>query len=119
METDELETALRRKREILFSKDGNLLRALNRDLAACDRRIAIRWALDGANICAKRLFEKYPFEDAAAQAIKAAESWACGTIKMPLAKRAILECHARAKEPWADFIERSIKKQKDSNNIVI
>ena len=33
METDELETALRRKREILFSKDGNLLRALNRDLA--------------------------------------------------------------------------------------
>ncbi len=74
METDELETALRRKREILFSKDGSLLRALNRDLTACDRRIAIRWALDGAKMCAKRLFEKYPFEDAAAQAIKAAEN---------------------------------------------
>lgn len=81
MENDELANALKHKREILFSKNGDLLRDLDWKLTECDRRIAIRWALDGAKECEKRLFEKYPFDDTAAQAIKEAEKWARGKIK--------------------------------------
>ncbi len=108
MENDELANALKHKREILFSKNGDLLRDLDWKLTECDRRIAIRWALDGAKECEKRLFEKYPFDDTAAQAIKEAEKWARGKIKMPQAKPAILKCHARAKEPWADSEGRAL-----------
>lgn len=63
-----------------------------------NRRALILWALELAEETALELAEKYPEDIRPRDAVEAAVSWARGAIKMPVAKRAILSCHAMAKE---------------------
>ena len=44
------------------------------------------------------LAEKYPEDHRPREAVGASRAWAAGEIKMPIAKQAILSCHAMAKE---------------------
>ena len=61
-------------------------------------RIVVLWALDFAAESVAKLEEKYSDEPRPRAALEAARAWAEGKIKMRLAQRKILDCHAFAKE---------------------
>ena len=88
----------RRKNQILFSKDCILLADLRKLTEQANHRLQILWALELAEESARVLAEKYPEDFRPKESVEAATSWANGQIKMPIAKQAILNCHAMAKE---------------------
>ena len=88
----------RQKNQILFSKDSLLLEELCQLVAQADRRALILWALEQAEETERVLAEKYLEDHRSWEAIAASRAWAAGEIKMPIAKQAILSCHAMAKE---------------------
>ena len=88
----------KRKNQILFSPDSPLLQGLSTLVGTQNRRVLVLWALESAEETVETLEQRYPGEDRPRQALEAAWLWAAGTIKMPLARRAILDCHALAKE---------------------
>ena len=86
------------KNQILFSKDSLLLDELCQLIAQANRRVRVLWALELAKETAQVLAEKYPEDHRPREAVGASRAWAAGEIKMPIAKRVILDCHAMAKE---------------------
>ena len=88
----------KRHNQILFSRDSLLLAELSRLIEQTNRRALILWALKLAEETARELAEKYPEDHRPRKAIAASRAWASGEIKMPIAKQAILNCHAMAKE---------------------
>ena len=89
---------LRRKNQVLFSKDSPYLEDLALLLRGQDRRAAVLWALELAAESVAALEARYPGERRPREALEAAWQWAAGEIKMPIAQRKILDCHALAKE---------------------
>ena len=94
----EVKAKAKRKNQILFSKDSLLLTDLRHLIGQANRRALILWALKLAEETARELAEKYPEDPRPWEAIAASRAWASGEIKMPIAKQAILNCHAMAKE---------------------
>ena len=94
----EVKAKAKRKNQILFSKDSLLLTDLCQLIAQANRRALILWALELAEETARELAGKYPEDPRPREAIAASRAWAAGEIKMPIAKQAILSCHAMAKE---------------------
>ncbi|MGI5894809.1 MAG: putative immunity protein [Candidatus Merdivicinus sp.] len=95
---EEVRQKVKRRNQILFSKDSDILRELSEMLSAQNRRVVVLWALEGAEKLKDLLAEKYPEDDRPTAAIAAARLWATGKIRMPLAKQDILRCHAMAKD---------------------
>ncbi len=93
----EVNTKAKRKNQILFSKDSLLLDGLQQLIDQTNRRALILWALELAEETAVQLEAKYQ-DHRPREAVTATRSWTAGEIKMPVAKRAILDCHAMAKE---------------------
>ena len=87
----------KRHNQILFSKESFLLADLRHLIDQSNRRVLILWALELAEETALQLAERYPEDLRPREAIDAARAWAAGEIKMPIAKQAILNCHAMAK----------------------
>lgn len=85
-------------RQILFSKDDEIILMLGGMLEAAPRPALVLWALELAEESVRILEERYPEEERPRQALDMSRKWAAGEIKMPLAQRAILDCHAFAKE---------------------
>lgn len=94
---DEVKEKIKRKNQILFSKDCEFLMDLTQFINEQNRRIVTLWALDLSKETAYYLKEKYPHENSPQKAVESAKLWAEGVIKMPQAKREILRCHAIAK----------------------
>ena len=94
----EVSAKAKRHNQILFSKESLLLDSLRHLTDQANRRVLILWALELAEETVLQLTEKYPEDLRPREAIAASRAWATGEIKMPLAKRAILNCHAMAKE---------------------
>jgi len=94
----EVSAKAKRHNQILFSKESLLLDNLRHLTDQANRRVLILWALELAEETVLQLTEKYPEDLRPREAIAASRAWATGEIKMPLAKRAILNCHAIAKE---------------------
>ena len=94
----EVKAKAKRKNQILFSKDSLLLTDLRLLIGQANRRALVLWALELAEETARELAEKYPEDHSPREAIAASGAWASGEIKMPIAKREILNCHAMAKE---------------------
>ena len=94
----EVKAKAKRKNQILFSKDSLLLTDLCQLIAQANRRALILWALELAGKTTWELAEKYPEDHRPQEAIAASRAWAAGEIKMPIAKQAILNCHAMTKE---------------------
>ena len=94
----EVKAKAKRKNQILFSKDSLLLTDLRHLIGQANRRALILWALELAEETARELAGKYPEDPRPREAIAASRAWASGEIKMPIAKQAILNCHAMAKE---------------------
>lgn len=95
---DEARERLKRKNQVLFTKDSTYLQDLAMLLQTQDHRAVVLWAFDLAAESMDQLAEKYPDERRPREALEAARAWAAGKVKMPLAQRKILDCHALAKE---------------------
>ena len=95
---DEVQARLRRKNQLLFSRDALLLQALDGQLRQADHRAVTLWALDLAGEAVARLAQAYPHEPRPAASLQAARDWAAGRIRMPQAWQAILACHAAARD---------------------
>ena len=93
----EVKAKAKRKNQILFSKGSLLLTDLCQLIAQANRRALLLWALELAEKTAQELAEKYPEDHRPREAIGASRAWAAGETKMPIVKRAILNCHAMAK----------------------
>lgn len=93
-----LEKRIKARRQILFSKEDEELSTLTFLIREAPRRAVVLWALELAEERAELLKARCPQEDRPLNAVSMARMWAAGEIKMPVAKRAILECHAFAKE---------------------
>lgn len=87
-----------RKNRLMFSRDSAFLEDLSLCIAQQSHRTLVLWALDLAKETVDRLETKYPGEYRPRNALRAAEDWAAGRIKMPIAQREILTCHALAGE---------------------
>lgn len=94
----DVEGRLRRKNQILFAKDSPYLQELLELFQRQTHRTLVLWAFDLAAESVAALEKKYPGERRPGEALRAARDWAAGEIKMPLAQRKILDCHAFAKE---------------------
>ena len=87
-----------RRNHILFGSESLLLAELRELVASANRKALILWALELAEETVRELESRYPGDCRPREAVEAARAWAAGEIKMPLAKRAILDCHAMSKE---------------------
>ena len=94
----EVSAKAKRHNQILFSKDSLLLDNLRHLIDLANRRALTLWALELAEETVLLLTERYPEDLLPGEAIAASRAWTAGEIKMPIAKRAILNCHAMAKE---------------------
>ena len=94
----EVRAKAKRHNQILFSKESLLLDNLRHLIDQSNRRALTLWALELAGETVLQLAERYPEDSRPQEAIAEARAWAAGEIKMPIAKRAILNCHAMAKE---------------------
>lgn len=96
--TELVQARIKARRGILFSQDDPLLLPLRQALERQNRRVVVLWALELAEESAAELARRRPGETRPMEAVATSRTWAAGHIKMPLAKQAILQCHALARE---------------------
>lgn len=94
----EVEAKLKRKNKILFSRESECLQPLLELISKQKHRVVVLWAFDCIQIPLNQLKKKYPQENRLQIAYLQCVLWAQGKIKMPIAKRAILNAHQAAKE---------------------
>lgn len=95
---DEVKGRLRRKNQILFSKNSAYLADLADLINSQTHRAMALWAFEFAAEAVDKLLETYPDESRPQEALLMSKEWAQGKVKMPAAQKAILRCHAFAKE---------------------
>ena len=95
---DEVQTKLKKKNQVLLSKDSPYLQDVRQLFQEQNHRVMALWAFDFAAETIKELKEKYPNENRPQQALETAKDWAAGKIKLRLAQQSILACHAFAKD---------------------
>jgi len=94
----DVEIKIKKRNEILFSRDSQCLQGLIKLIQLQKHRTMVMWALDCAKIPLEEFEEKYPEERRPRTCLELSKAWARGRVKMPEAKKAILDCHAVAKE---------------------
>ena len=94
----DVEIKLKKRNEILFSRGSHCLQELIKLIQLQNHRTLVVWALDCAKLPLEQLEAKYPDERRPRTCLELCEAWARGKIKMPIAKQAILDSHAVAKE---------------------
>ncbi|MDR7855371.1 putative immunity protein [Tissierella sp.] len=94
----DVELKLKRKNQILFTRESQCLQNLIELIQLQNHRTIVMWALDCAKLPLGQFESKYQSESRPRTCIELCESWARGKIKMPIAKQAILDSHAVAKE---------------------
>lgn len=94
----DVEIKLKKKNKILFSRDSQCLQDLIKLIQLQNHRTIVMWALDCAKIPLKQFEAEYPDEHRPRTCLELCEDWARGKVKMPIAKKAILDSHAVAKE---------------------
>ncbi|MBN2879554.1 MAG: hypothetical protein JXN65_07980 [Clostridia bacterium] len=86
-----------RKNKILFDRQSECLQELLVLISQQRHRTLVMWALEWATKYADILKERHISENRIYTAIIKCRKWAQGEIKMPEAKKAILDSHAAAK----------------------
>lgn len=93
----DVERRIDRKNKILFTRESACLQALKEQISRQSRLTLVLWAFDCLRIPVSELVRRYPDETDIPQAYTCCLAWAHAEVKMPVAKRAILDCHAAAK----------------------
>ncbi len=94
----DVEIKLKKRNKLLFSRDSQCLHELIKLIQLQNHRTIVMWALDCAKLSLQQFEAKYPKEKRPRNCLELCEAWARGEIKMPMAKHAILDSHAVAKE---------------------
>ncbi|HHX23151.1 MAG: putative immunity protein [Tepidanaerobacteraceae bacterium] len=94
----DVEIKYKKRNKMLFSRDSQCLQELIELIQVQNHRTLVMWALDCARQPLEQFEIKYHDERRPRICLELCESWARGKIKMPIAKRAILDSHAVAKE---------------------
>lgn len=94
----DVDRKLKNKNALLFSRESECLQGLKLLIEQQRHRTLVMWALECAKVPLMQFEEKYPYEGRPRTALALCEAWSRGEIKMPAAKRAILDAHAVAKE---------------------
>lgn len=97
VELQDIREKLKRNNKILFSRDSACLQELLQLIRQQTHRALVLWAFDCVREPIRILRERYPAEQSPEIALALCKKWAEGQIKMPAAKRAILQVHAMAK----------------------
>lgn len=97
MEITDVREKYKRKNQILFNRESSCLQPLLEALRAQKRRTLVLWAFASMQEPLKILRSRYPEEHCWDIAESVCWDWACGKVKMPVAKAAILEVHRVAK----------------------
>lgn len=100
-------------RKMLSDWEAPYIRSLMKLIETQSKATLAIWAVDYAEQIILPLWSKYYPDDQHPQnALNAAREWLSGTIKLPQAKKTILECHAAAREadgnPVAQAAARAI-----------
>lgn len=95
---DEVQNKINRKNQILFAKDSAFLADLIELIAQQNHRTLVLWAFEFADEATQQLLERHPSEKRFETVVMTAKDWAFAKVKMPVAKRAILDAHTAAKE---------------------
>lgn len=94
----DVEVKIKKKNRVLFSRESACLQELLRLIEVQKHRTLVLWALDCAKIPLEKLAEHCPSESRPRTALEICRSWARGDVKMPIARKAILDSHAAAKD---------------------
>lgn len=94
----DVEFKLKKRNKILFTRESQCLQELIKLVQLQNHRTLVMWALDCAKTPLEQFEAKYPNENRPRICLELCEAWAIRKIKMPIAKRAILDAHAVAKE---------------------
>lgn len=97
MEITDVREKYKRKNQILFNRESSCLQPLLEAFRAQKRRTLVLWAFASMQEPLKILRSRYPEEHCWDIAESVCWDWACGKVKMPVAKAAILEVHRVAK----------------------
>lgn len=79
---EEVRENLKKRRQILFSKDAVCLQPLAAQLAQQPHTVLVLWALAWAEETVDTLEARYPQERRPREALEAARAWAAGALKM-------------------------------------
>jgi hypothetical protein len=94
----EVEAKLKRGNKVLFSVTDAVFCELTDAISRTNHKAMVLWAFELATDAVNTLKERYPEELRPQIALDSSHDWAAGRIKMREAQRAILNCHAVAKE---------------------
>lgn len=95
---EEVQNRIKRKNQILFSKDSTFLADLVVLLKSQNHRTLVLWAHELAQEASKALKKQYPQENRLETAVQISKDWAIGKVNMTIARHAILQAHYVAKE---------------------
>lgn len=100
-------------RKMLNDWESPYIQSLMRLIKTQSKSTLAHWAVDYAESVLLPLWNKhYPDDQRPQNALNAAREWLSGAIKLPQAKKTILECHAAAREtdgnPVAQAAARAI-----------
>jgi len=88
----------KKRNKLLFSRDSACLQELIKLIQMQNHRTIVMWALDCARLPLEQFEAMYSEEHRPRTCLKRCDEWARGKIKMPIAKQAILDSHAAAKD---------------------
>ncbi len=94
---DSVQKRVKRGNAVLFQQKDSLFLELETLLGEASHKAVVLWALELCEDAEKRIVEIAPEEQRGRICIEECALWAAGFINMPIAKRAILDCHAIAK----------------------
>lgn len=88
-------------RKMLSDWDAPYIQSLVMLIETQSKSTLAHWAVDYAELVILPLWSKYYPNDLRPQnAMNAVREWLSGAVKLPQAKKAILECHAAAREAY-------------------
>lgn len=87
-----------RGNQILFTRDSECLQELLRLIRSSKHRAIVMWSFECLKVPVELLTLRYPNDPRPQNAFLISQDWAKGKIKMPAARKAILQVHGMAKE---------------------
>ena len=94
---EQVERRLRKRNQILFTRDNLCLQKLLEEISLQSHRVLVEWAFACVERPLKILGSHLPEEKRPREAVEVCRRWAAGEVKMPEAKKALLAAHQAAK----------------------
>ena len=98
MNMNDVKEKYKRKNKILFSRDSECLQELLALIRIQKHRTLVVWTFECIKDAVETLNKHYPLDERPQKAVELCRLWAQGEVKMPIAKKAILDIHSMAKD---------------------